>query len=183
MLSELMEKKINKKHFRGFTKFGQEPIFLSNYGLVSLRENQIDDFDWWKQNRGETQHGKWPRYMLFSLFARKNFQTRQDGELAKWHSTIRNLEVKKPTFKIPFLRPYQVEGVTRINQLHSLGCHPLLADEMGLGKTIQALATLSTKANKLSSSLVVCPASVVPVWIKEVKSFPKNQDADSQARK
>ena len=112
--------------------------------------------------------------MLFSLFARKNFQTRQDGELAKWQGTIRNLEVKKPTFKIPFLRPYQVEGVTRINQLHSLGCHPLLADEMGLGKTIQALATLSTKANKLSSSLVVCPASVVPVWIKEVKShFPK----------
>lgn len=167
-------KKINKNYFRGFTKFGQEPIFLSNYGLVSLRENQIDDFDWWKKNRGETQHGKWPRYMLFSLFARKNFQTRQDGELAKWQGTIRDLETKKPTIKIPFLRPYQLEGVTRINQLHSLGCHPLLADEMGLGKTMQALATLSTQATQKRNSLVVCPASVVPVWIKEVKShFPK----------
>ena len=91
--------------------------------------------------------------------------------MAGYHSEFRN---QKTDDQDSFLRPYQVEGVTRINQLHSLGCHPLLADEMGLGKTIQALATLSIQSTKKSSSLVVCPASVVPVWIKEVKChFPK----------
>jgi SNF2 family DNA or RNA helicase len=98
--------------------------------------------------------------------------------LAKWQGKIRDLERNKEETQIKFLRPYQRTGVSRIKLLHQLGCHTLLADEMGLGKTVQALAVLhSTEKSKLPD-LVVCPASVVPVWIKEAKThFPNLQTA------
>ena len=171
-------KKLKESHFNLFRKIGKNHTFLRGHGLVKLEENQIEDFEWWKQNRADPITGKWPRYMLFSLFARKYLKMNQDGELAKWQGKIRDLEKNKEETQIKFLRPYQRTGVSRIKLLHHLGCHTLLADEMGLGKTVQALAVLySTEKSKLPD-LVVCPASVVPVWIKEAKThFPKLQTA------
>jgi SNF2 family DNA or RNA helicase len=171
-------KKLNESQFNLFRKIGKNHTFLRGHGLVKLEENQIEDFEWWKQNRTDPITGKWPRYMLFSLFARKYLKTNQDGELAKWQGKIRDLEKNKEETQIKFLRPYQRTGVSRIKLLHQLGCHTLLADEMGLGKTVQALAVLhSTEKSKLPD-LVVCPASVVPVWIKEAKThFPNLQTA------
>ncbi|MFD3921458.1 DEAD/DEAH box helicase [Streptomyces sp. NPDC058595] len=47
----------------------------------------------------------------------------------------------------------------------------LLGDEMGLGKTIQAIAALAhLKAQGRTHFLVVCPASVVINWIREIES-------------
>ncbi|MEU6857725.1 SNF2-related protein [Glycomyces sp. NPDC046736] len=46
----------------------------------------------------------------------------------------------------------------------------IIGDEMGLGKTIQALAVaahLSAKGQR--RCLVICPASVVPNWLKEIR--------------
>jgi SNF2 family DNA or RNA helicase len=171
-------KKLKESQFNLFRKIGKNHTFLRGHGLVKLEENQIEDFEWWKQNRTDPITGKWPRYMLFSLFARKYLKTNQDGELAKWQGKIRDLERNKEETQIKFLRPYQRTGVSRIKLLHQLGCHTLLADEMGLGKTVQALAVLhSTEKSKLPD-LVVCPASVVPVWIKEAKThFPNLQTA------
>ena len=80
-----------------------------------VKGNQIDDLA--GKQTWRDQHGKWPRYMLLP-YCQEKFPDKQDGNI-KRQGTIRNL-TKKPTFKIPFLRPYQVEGVTRINQLHSL---------------------------------------------------------------
>ena len=61
-----------------------------------------------------------------------------------------------------------------MHALHQLGCHCLLADEMGLGKTVQTLALLSSTHCDELPDLVTCPASVVPVWVKEAaKHFPK----------
>ena len=56
-----------------------------------------------------------------------------------------------------------------MHALHGLGCHGLLADEMGLGKTVQTLALLEANKKRESSDLVICPASVVPVWGREAK--------------
>jgi hypothetical protein len=46
----------------------------------------------------------------------------------------------------------------------------LLGDEMGLGKTIQALATIVHLANDAPGShfLVVCPASIIRNWAREI---------------
>lgn len=47
----------------------------------------------------------------------------------------------------------------------------IIGDEMGLGKTLQAISVLAhRKANGASRFLVVCPASVVTNWIREVTS-------------
>ena len=48
----------------------------------------------------------------------------------------------------------------------------IIGDEMGLGKTLQALAAisdLSAKDNNKSFFVVVCPASVIVNWVREVE--------------
>jgi hypothetical protein len=62
-----------------------------------------------------------------------------------------------------------------------VGCHGLLADEMGLGKTLQVLALLAFAADRRPAGLVVCPASVVPVWREEIaKFFPADRGRRAQ---
>jgi SNF2 family DNA or RNA helicase len=69
------------------------------------------------------------------------------------------------------LRPYQRRGVEWMHHLCEVDCHGLLADEMGLGKTLQVLALLAAGPAKERPSLIVCPASVVPVWREEIAKF------------
>ena len=159
----------NKK----ISKIGTGTLFLPKRGLVRLNREQADDFEWWKQNRGQKNETAWPRYMLFSLFARKYLRTRADGKLNEWQSSIRKIRPNKLDSNLSFLREYQLEGVSRLQWLHKLGCHGLLADEMGLGKTVQALAIIHSSPKSAHPDLVVCPASVVPVWVQEVEThFP-----------
>lgn len=68
------------------------------------------------------------------------------------------------------LRPYQVWGVKFT--LHQ--GKVLLGDEMGLGKTVQAIATMVSLRNTGAKHfMVVCPASVLVNWEKEVSRFSK----------
>ena len=153
------------------SKFGS--TFIRGHGLVKVNQDQIEDFDWWQRNRGDLKRTDWPKYMLFSLFARKYLKTRPDGKLADWEASIRQLQTNGVARKFTFLRPYQKEGIAHIHALHQLGCHALLADEMGLGKTIQALTLVAKESNQEEPDLVVCPASVVQVWVQEAKEkFP-----------
>ena len=63
------------------------------------------------------------------------------------------------------LRRYQEWGVKYI--LHQE--RALLGDEMGLGKTVQAIATMVSLRNTGATHfMVVCPASVLPNWCKEI---------------
>ena len=63
------------------------------------------------------------------------------------------------------LRTYQTWGVRYI--LHQ--GNALLGDEMGLGKTVQAIAVMTALKNKGAEKfLVVCPASVLENWVREV---------------
>lgn len=64
------------------------------------------------------------------------------------------------------LRTYQTWGVRYI--LHQ--GNALLGDEMGLGKTVQAIAVMTALKNKGAKKfLVVCPASVIENWVREVR--------------
>lgn len=64
------------------------------------------------------------------------------------------------------LRRYQEWGVKYI--LHQE--RVLLGDEMGLGKTIQAIATMvSLKNIGATHFVVVCPASVITNWCREIR--------------
>lgn len=68
------------------------------------------------------------------------------------------------------LRRYQEWGVKYV--LHQE--RVLLGDEMGLGKTVQAIATMVSLRNTGATHfLVVCPASVLPNWCKEIAQKSK----------
>jgi SNF2 family DNA or RNA helicase len=166
--------RLGLEHSRKITKARSGTTFIRGHGLVHLDQNQLDDFEWWQRNRGDSRRANWPRYMLFSIFARKYLRARQDGKLADWQASIRQPKTNGIAKRFSFLRPYQKDGVAHLHALHKLGCHGLLADEMGLGKTVQTLALLVGNKEKELPDLVTCPASVVPVWIREAKErFPK----------
>jgi len=66
------------------------------------------------------------------------------------------------------LRGYQEFGVRYILRQGSV----LLGDEMGLGKTIQAIAAMvSLRALGATHFMVVCPASVLVNWAREIQKF------------
>ena len=68
------------------------------------------------------------------------------------------------------LRRYQEWGVKYI--LHQ--GKVLLGDEMGLGKTVQAIATMvSLKNTGATHFVVLCPASVIINWCREIQKFSK----------
>jgi hypothetical protein len=78
------------------------------------------------------------------------------------------------------LRHYQREGVDFLLDRAVHGVGPILADDMGLGKTVQVLAMFAAFARERGGRLaagnergavVVCPASVVGVWLAEVAKF------------
>ncbi len=66
------------------------------------------------------------------------------------------------------LRGYQEFGVRYILRQGKI----LLGDEMGLGKTVQAIAAMvSLKAQGATHFMVVCPASVLVNWTREIAQF------------
>ena len=75
------------------------------------------------------------------------------------------------------LRHYQKEGAEFLLDRVACGAGAILADDMGLGKTLQVLAVLEAsrddakRRNQPFKSLVVCPASVVPVWLSQAQRF------------
>lgn len=73
------------------------------------------------------------------------------------------------------LRIYQKIGVAWMVHLFRQGLSGILADDMGLGKTVQTIALIEAcrRDNELPGMpwLVVCPASLVENWIREVKRF------------
>ena len=68
------------------------------------------------------------------------------------------------------LRRYQEWGVKYI--LHQQ--RVLLGDEMGLGKTVQAIAAMVSLRNTGATHfVVVCPASVITNWCREIRKMSK----------
>ncbi len=83
-------------------------------------------------------------------------------------------EAEPPPGLIAELRPYQRVGLGWMQRLREAGMGGVLADDMGLGKTVQAIAFLCAEhaAGRLDRpSLVVCPASVVGTWQRELSRF------------
>ncbi|KQR70679.1 DEAD/DEAH box helicase [Pedobacter sp. Leaf176] len=71
------------------------------------------------------------------------------------------------------LRPYQKDGLNRLNFLDDFNFGSILADDMGLGKTVQIIAFILSQRTKVlqNSNLVVVPASLIFNWKAEVKKF------------
>ena len=168
-------------------KAGRGTHIVKGLGLVQIAEEQTEALAEWRvAAAAESEAAQtWPRYMVFSLFGQRGAELGLEQELQEWQAT---LEPKHPEsgellgadlteVALPdFLRPYQALGVRWMANLRAHDCHGLLADEMGLGKTLQVLTLLNAYPYEGNDSLIVCPASVVPVWESEVKQWYPNLD-------
>ncbi|MFJ6071924.1 DEAD/DEAH box helicase [Streptomyces sp. NPDC093065] len=68
------------------------------------------------------------------------------------------------------LRDYQLRGLAWLDLMTSLGLGGCLADDMGLGKTVTVIA-LHLKRAHTEPTLVVCPASLLGNWQREIERF------------
>ena len=167
------EQLLTDKEVRSLLKRGKTPTILPSVGIVELPTDQIQAIESWRKNVQET-HGEseLSPYLVFSLFHDDRFKLTVSPELQAWRDDVvkpAQVEAELPEI----LRPYQRRGVEWMHHLADVGCHGLLADEMGLGKTLQVISLLAARPIEGKPNLVVCPASVVPVWREEIqKHFP-----------
>lgn len=147
---------------------GRGTHVVKGLGLVRIEAEQSAAISEWKVGSG-AQGQLWPRYMIFSLFGERGAHLELGGALEQWRKRM-DPEQSKAVGEVDlpeFLRDYQGHGVRWLANLQRHGCHGLLADEMGLGKTLQVLTLLKHFPISGKQNLIVCPASVVPVWESE----------------
>ncbi len=170
------ERMLTDAEVHALLKRGGQPVILPSLGIVALAGERWDSFSAWQRNVEET-HGKGPLspYLVFSLFNDSRLKLTLSPEVETWRQSVFAPPVPPP--QLPeLLRPYQRRGVEWMHHLCEVGCHGLLADEMGLGKTMQVLSLLTARPLAGLPHLIVCPASVVPVWREEIaKYFPSLQ--------
>ncbi|MFJ2645735.1 DEAD/DEAH box helicase [Streptomyces sp. NPDC087420] len=83
-------------------------------------------------------------------------------------------EIPQPAALDATLRDYQLRGLNWLHRMTSLGLGACLADDMGLGKTITLIALhlhRQTDPSAAGPTLVVCPASLMGNWQREVERF------------
>lgn len=76
------------------------------------------------------------------------------------------------------LRGYQKRGLAWLDRMATLGLGGCLADDMGLGKTVTLIALhlrraerARTEGSRTAPTLVVCPASLLGNWQREIARF------------
>ena len=92
--------------------------------------------------------------------------------------TIEDSDHEVPETLKTVMRSYQKTGFLWLKTLRENGFGGILADDMGLGKTLQVISLLLSEqesceggAHGRRRSLIVCPASLVYNWKKELERF------------
>ena len=170
------ERMLTDSEVSALLKRGGQPVILPSLGIVALAPEKWESFSSWQKNVSETQGpiaaegGPVEPYLIFSLFNDARMKLTLAPEMEAWRQSVLSPSVATP--QLPeLLRPYQRRGVEWLHHLSDVGCHGLLADEMCLGKTIQVLSLLAARPVADRPCLIVCPASVVPVWREEIAKF------------
>ena len=153
------------------TRKATSTMVIPDIGIVSLPVERLASISAWHRAAAESRtHGDLSPYLIFSLYSDNRVKLTLSPELELWRQNVLSATAVSPNLP-ELLRPYQRRGVEWMHHLCDVGCHGLLADEMGLGKTLQVLTLLATRAQADLPSLIVCPASVVPVWQEEMQRF------------
>lgn len=108
---------------------------------------------------------------LESLFKNKN-KKMDDNEIEDIFSFRHT-----PPFIKGELRPYQLEGVNWLIDMHERNINCILADEMGLGKTLQTITFLGYckfVIKETKPNLLIVPKSILYNWKSEFKKFIKD---------
>jgi superfamily II DNA or RNA helicase len=160
------------------TRKATSPVILPEIGIVSLPIERLASISAWHRTVAEARtNGDLSPYLIFSLYSDARLKLSLSPELEQWRQSV--LTSTPVAAELPeLLRPYQRRGVEWMHHLCDVGCHGLLADEMGLGKTLQVLTLLATRPRTDLPTLIVCPASVVPVWREEIIRFYPHLNVD-----
>jgi superfamily II DNA or RNA helicase len=147
--------------------------FVPGEGIFKVDPKALGSVHEWKTLLPSEGEGILPRYLLFTFARDPHVDLRLSREIASWRKQVEAATENLEQLDLPdYLRPYQKDGIAWLHRLETAGCHSLLADEMGLGKTLQVLTYLEGReALGKKPVVVVCPASVVPVWQAEVERF------------
>jgi len=112
--------------------------------------------------------------MNFEFFCSTNQFTIENAEFKDRVLSSKNVDVGKYINELtvqPY--PYQVIGIEWLTSQKKLGLKgAILGDVMGLGKTLQAIGFITKNVNSgLQNNLVVCPATIIDNWKKEIQRF------------
>ena len=165
------ERLLTDEQAAALLKHGRSPMLLPDLGIVTLSPEKLEGYHQWCRNLADTSSaGEIPPYLIFSLFNDHRIKVTLGSEIEAWRQKVLTPPATPP--ELPdYLRNYQRRGVEWMHHLCETECHGLLADEMGLGKTAQVIALLRTRPLPKHRHVVVCPASVVPVWREELARF------------
>ncbi|MEO7413691.1 MAG: DEAD/DEAH box helicase, partial [Opitutaceae bacterium] len=165
------ERMLTDSEVNALLKRGGQPVILPNLGIVALAAERWESFNAWQRNVEETHgEGTLSPYLVFSLFNDARLKLTLSPEIEAWRQSVLAPPPQPPEL-LELLRPYQRRGVEWLHHLCEVGCHGLLADEMGLGKTVQVISLLAARPLEAKPHMIVCPASVVPVWREEIAKF------------
>lgn len=110
-----------------------------------------------------------------SLHVEKN---REFKSMIRSMKTIEDSDYEVPVTLKKVMREYQKDGFRWMKTLLAHGFGGILADDMGLGKTLQVISVLLSERAEQQASLreerpflVICPASLVYNWKKEIERF------------
>jgi len=172
------EKLLTDEQAAALLKNGRTPMLLPDLGIVTMTPEKWESYQQWKKNLEETQvDGQIPPYLVFSLFTDQRIKVTLGADIDAWRQKVVTPPATPPVLP-DYLRNYQRRGVEWMHHLCETGCHGLLADEMGLGKTAQVIALLRSRPMVRKRHVVVCPASVVPVWREEIARFYPDAKVD-----
>ena len=126
-----------------------------------------------------------PKYRAMYLDAAlKNNQLLTIDKNKEFKGMVRNMKtIEDSDYEVvdslkSIMRNYQKNGFLWLKTLRENGFGGILADDMGLGKTLQVISLLMSEQADYESgekecrrSLIVCPASLVYNWQKEIERF------------
>lgn len=126
-----------------------------------------------------------PKYRAMYLDAAlKSNQVLSVEKNREFKGMVRNMKtIEDSDYEVPgslksIMRGYQKSGFLWLKTLRENGFGGILADDMGLGKTLQVISLLVAEQEEADAgeresrrSLIVCPASLVYNWQKEIERF------------
>lgn len=168
---------VKKKYYK--LKSGDFLDLTNNEDLNLLDEMSTTlDIDYSKVTKGVVNLPISRSFYLEKLTeANKNIKVSKNEQFTEIIDNIENSEISTEieidkNFEEK-LRDYQKVGYKWLKTLAMYKLGGILADDMGLGKTLQIIALLKSEldSNKNTTSIVVCPSTLVLNWKAEVEKW------------